>query len=142
MKVFGGTSLLVYRKCPSIRLFETRIPINDLNNSKDAFFGVLKMAKYKMSGREFFCCRMINFFLLAIIITYALLYLFLQTGSYGLFFAGAIVGGLWGIFWERLLNRKAPEGYIDSPFSRPFNIIMAIVFLAFIAFLIFYYPLP
>ena len=55
------------------------------------------MNNYKMKGREFFGWKTLNFFLLAVIITYIILYLFLQFGSYSLFFAGAIVGGLWGV---------------------------------------------
>lgn len=78
--------------------------------------------------------------LLALVITYYVLYLMLPFGNHGLFFGGAIVGGLWGNIWnlilffdKRLIQDSCPASLIGF-----FIVCLCFIFIS--SFIVF--PLP
>jgi len=102
-------------------------------------FGVSKMKNDKKTKDEHFGLRMITIILLALVITYTVLYLMSNFGNYGLYFAGAIAGGLWGNIWHMFLFH--PEKKRES-ISSPHFIVMIILLIAILLGLIFFWPLP
>ena len=98
------------------------------------------MANEKEMKEKTFYWRMICVVLLSFVITYGLLNFFLHFGSYGLFFAGAIIGGLWGNVWHMWLY-ESPGKKWYSLSTTAFIIIIVLSIIALVL-LILIYPLP
>lgn len=84
--------------------------------------------------------RLIMVICVGFVITYFVLYFFLQFGNHGLFFGGAIVGGFWGNIWNMTLfvdKRLTKDSFPNSTI-----IFLTVCLIIILLSLIIVLPLP